>query len=288
MQTMNDNAYQHFSEAAVNQSNLRCVNSELSIRKWHVGRNNVSFENNESHTLSLYLSGGINSFRNDKRDLKGAPGKICLMPQNHQSKWQINDDIDFIHLYFTENYLKQFASLHHNVDVRFVDVKDIVYEDDAQLQRLLLRFFALSKPLQPYSLLYFEEVANSLLCRILNKCTGYQMNPQKVTAGLSVKNIRKIREAILDEIAKPHSIERLAALVNLSPFHFAKMFKLSFGVSPAQYVMQCRLMVVKALLKHEISLMEVGLQAGFCHQSHMSAAFKRHFNLTPLEYRNAL
>ena len=42
------------------------------------------------HTLSCYISGGTGTFRREQPGAKGAPGKLCVLPADHQSAWVIN------------------------------------------------------------------------------------------------------------------------------------------------------------------------------------------------------
>ena len=51
------------------------------------------------HTLSLYLRGGEKSFRVGLDSLHGGAGKFCVLPAEHYSRWSMNDNVRFLHLY---------------------------------------------------------------------------------------------------------------------------------------------------------------------------------------------
>ena len=79
----------------------------------------------------------------------------------------------------------------------------------------------------------------------------------------------------------------LAGLVDLSPYHFARAFKRSFGVPPHRYHVGRRIERAKALLRDR-SVTEVALAVGFAETSSFSAAFRRTTRATPQDYRRTL
>ncbi len=82
------------------------------------------------------------------------------------------------------------------------------------------------------------------------------------------------------------TIEKLARVVDMSEFHFARLFKATTGISPHQYVMNRRIQMVKTLLRTtEMLLGEIAHHAGFADHSHMGREFKRATGLTPSEWR---
>jgi AraC-like DNA-binding protein len=84
-------------------------------------------------------------------------------------------------------------------------------------------------------------------------------------------------------------LEDLAGAVGLSPFHFAKLFKLSTGSTPHQYVLQRRLERAMELLRSsEATLSEIALESGFADQSHFANVFRRFMGVTPSRYRAQL
>ena len=94
-----------------------------------------------------------------------------------------------------------------------------------------------------------------------------------------------MRERLADEI----SVETLAELVELSPFHFSRVFKQATGMSPLQFVKRERITRAQQLIRETSrSLIEVALEVGYTSPSHFAKVFRRVTGVTPTEFRSTL
>ena len=101
---------------------------------------------------------------------------------------------------------------------------------------------------------------------------------------LAVARAREMLDARLD---CPPSLEELAAAVNLSPFHFARVFRQATGLPPHAWLKQRRLGRARSLLRHGFLPLSVATDLGFADQSHLNRQFKQAYGVTPGEYRRA-
>jgi AraC-like DNA-binding protein len=108
-----------------------------------------------------------------------------------------------------------------------------------------------------------------------------------VQGGLSSWQQKKLADFIEANLAEDVSLAQMAGLVGLSPYHFARAFKQSFGVPPHRYHVRRRMARAKALLA-ERSVTEVALAVGFAETSSFSTAFRKTTGLAPSEYRRGL
>jgi AraC family transcriptional regulator len=83
------------------------------------------------------------------------------------------------------------------------------------------------------------------------------------------------------------SLEVLALNVNLSVFHFSRMFKKETGYSPHEYIIMVRLNEVKKLLKTtSLTIKEIAFTTGFNSESNFVTCFKNNTKITPTVFRN--
>jgi AraC family transcriptional regulator len=82
------------------------------------------------------------------------------------------------------------------------------------------------------------------------------------------------------------SIVELARIAQTSPFHFARHFKASMGLTPHQYVIDRRIELAKWLLADRSrSIADVAYASGFATQAHLTTVFRRLVGVTPGNYR---
>ncbi|MGA7390844.1 MAG: AraC family transcriptional regulator [Pseudolabrys sp.] len=98
---------------------------------------------------------------------------------------------------------------------------------------------------------------------------------------------KRVAAFIEEHVADDIPVRVLAGLVDLSPYHFARAFKRSFGVPPHRYHVGQRIERAKAHLRDR-SVTEVALAVGFAETSSFSAAFRRTTGATPQDYRRTL
>ena len=90
-------------------------------------------------------------------------------------------------------------------------------------------------------------------------------------------------EARLDEAL---AVNDIAAAVHLSPFHFARMFRRSTGLSPHEFITRRRLDRAKHLLAGtEHSMLEIAHIVGYRTQAHFTRVFHEGTGTTPRRYR---
>ncbi|MDZ5602520.1 AraC family transcriptional regulator [Pseudomonas sp. RP23018S] len=99
--------------------------------------------------------------------------------------------------------------------------------------------------------------------------------------------VARARELLDSQLADPPSLEALAAAVNLSPFHFARVFRHSTGLPPHAWLKQRRLARARDLLRQGLAALDVACMLGFADQSHLTRQFKQAYGITPGVYRQA-
>jgi AraC family transcriptional regulator len=107
--------------------------------------------------------------------------------------------------------------------------------------------------------------------------------------GLAGWQRRAVTHYLEENLAEQISLAKLAALAQLSPYHFSRAFKQSFGVPPHRYHTVRRIDRAKTLLgKPTLSVTDIALEIGFSDTSSFSAAFRKFAGRTPSAYRRCL
>lgn len=98
--------------------------------------------------------------------------------------------------------------------------------------------------------------------------------------------IRRALDFIHAHFTEDVSLEQIAASAALSPFYFLRLFKQQTGSTPAAYVRQLRLNEAAVRLNRtEESVSALAAHLGFASASHLTSAFRRHYGMTPSQYR---
>jgi AraC family transcriptional regulator len=104
--------------------------------------------------------------------------------------------------------------------------------------------------------------------------------------GLTGAQRKRLAAYIEAHLADELRLAALAELAGLSPYHFARAFKQSFGVPPHRYHTVRRIEHAKALLQTAShSVTEVALAVGYAETSSFSAAFRKVTGVAPSDYR---
>ena len=133
------------------------------------------------------------------------------------------------------------------------------------------------------SRLYADSMANALAVHLLSRySTSKEIQCQK--RGLSRQDLDQIIDYIHEHLEEDLSLAELAAVVQLSSYHFAHLFKQSTGISPHRYHIQCRVERAKQLLLKGLAIAEVAQAVGFASQGHLNYHFKRLVRTTPRKF----
>jgi hypothetical protein len=90
-----------------------------------------------------------------------------------------------------------------------------------------------------------------------------------------------VKEYLQAYYAQEVSLQELAGVANMSPFHLARLFRQTVGVPPHAYQIQLRLAHARTLLAQGFEVGYVAHETGFADQSHFTRQFKWYY-LVPL------
>jgi RpiB/LacA/LacB family sugar-phosphate isomerase len=101
--------------------------------------------------------------------------------------------------------------------------------------------------------------------------------------------LARILEYIGKNLDRPIHVADLSELAGMSQSHFSKLFKLTTGLSPHQYVIHERINRSKELLRQgETKIVDIALEVGFENQAHFTTVFGSVVGTTPRQFQLSL
>lgn len=136
--------------------------------------------------------------------------------------------------------------------------------------------------------LIVEHLCSALIIHLLRRYNGFdQIDQTSPSSALSRFELATITEYVEANMGRPIGLAELAGLVNVSRFHFARLFKRSTGKTAITYVERIRIRRAQSLiLDTNIPLAEIALLTGFADQSHFTRRFHRYIGCTPAVFAN--
>ncbi len=139
------------------------------------------------------------------------------------------------------------------------------------------------------SSLLLDSLKTALVIHLLRHCCSTQPHLSSYVNGLSQPKLTLVTDYINAHLHQELKLEDIAAIVQISPYHFLRLFKQRLGITPHQYILQCRIERAKYLLQHsKLNIADIAIQSGFCDQSHLNRYFKRIVGVTPKQLQAQL
>jgi AraC family transcriptional regulator len=136
--------------------------------------------------------------------------------------------------------------------------------------------------------LYAEALGLLLMRELLRLSHGLPHGETARSGGLADWQATRTAEYIEAHLGEGISLGDLAAIARLSPYHFVRAFKRSFGVPPHRYHTARRIERAKTLLaQSRLSITEIALEVGFGQASSFGEAFRQLVGRTPRRYRRS-
>lgn len=132
---------------------------------------------------------------------------------------------------------------------------------------------------------FLEWFGMGVATRLLER---FAENETPVKGKLSPAQMRQIH-GCLERHLDGHrvSLEWIAGLLGMSPYHLHRLFKATLGMSPMQYMMQLRMRRARALLEGTRKpIGEIAAEIGCPDHSHFTKMFRKHWGVPPSQLRD--
>lgn len=110
-----------------------------------------------------------------------------------------------------------------------------------------------------------------------------------MTAYYQRKKLNLGRDYIAAHYTEPFCLATIAKSAHLSPYHFLRAFKKTYGQTPNEFLIQLRLTDAKhKLITESMSISDVCNHIGYASLGSFSALFLRQVGISPSHYRRKL
>lgn len=140
--------------------------------------------------------------------------------------------------------------------------------------------------------LYNQEISTSDISNeISEQITSFISNISKSvkthsSIGKIDSRLIQINRFLRKNFGKPITLLMLAELIECNPIYLSNTYSKVFRISPMRYLQNIRMTRAMILLRDtNIGIKEIANQVGYISNSQFSDLFKRHYNMTPSEYR---
>ncbi len=272
------------------------VAHQYSFDKWEVEPHN----HNYFEIIFVEEGNGQHTINNIKFPYK--QNDVFLLAPEDTHFFEIEKHSTFTHFKFTEllfsskvnlpdrkYWLQRIEQLLHRPNIIPGDV--ITYEEDRTLiwdiHKVVMKEFENEK-------IYYQEIISNAISTILSVIVRNISDKFNHTDNNVIINDSRI-DQILNHIRQNvydnnlTKINYMADKFNMSQSSISSYFKKVTGESIHQYVTKYKMKLVEYRLLHtEFTIAEIAYQLGYTDESHLTKTFKKHFSMSPKQYRKKL
>ena len=213
--------------------------------------------------------------------LPAIPGEVSLYSAYLKQSFSWDNEAEFLQLFLAPKLLKQMS-----VEIYGSDRVELIPPPSSFTDPLILQLgLALKRSLETENAvnqLYAESITHTLAAHLLLQYSTRKTSLSSNQDGLSQGQMQQVTDYIHDNLHCNIRLMELAQMIQMSPYHFSRLFKRSLGISPHQYQIKCRVERTKELLQlQSLAIADIAQIVGFSSQSHLNYHFKRLTGVTP-------
>lgn len=239
----------------------------------------------EEYAFGVTLSGRQDFFSNGVFH-RSEPGNVIqLNPDEvHDGHSGVEDPLSYVMLYVCPGQIDplfaEAAGSHRRGDVP----RGETLRQDPVLRHLLVELARLIEQ-DVGSRIEQEHLLYRIAAGVAQREGRYQ--PDDIV-GRADRLLVKAKAFIHEHVDADLSLDDLSDAANLSKYHFLRLFRRQFGITPHQYVINCRINAARSALEAGELLNDVVYRYGFSDLSHFNRRFKRIYGMTPRQYQDSV
>jgi AraC family transcriptional regulator len=166
------------------------------------------------------------------------------------------------------------------------ELRNVFETRDMLIERFALTIIGeIDRASHPAQVLLVETVSAALAAHLVRSFNHHDAVATPLIPRLSPRELSRLTDYIEDHLHRPIGLSELADLVNVSRFHFARLFRQSTGMTAIHYVERRRIQRAQVLIATtDTPLSDIALIVGYSDQSCFTRRFNRHNGCTPAVY----
>ncbi len=175
--------------------NSVALHDGIQLAAWSNKRDTITQYCNH-HTLSLYIADGYESYHKTASGWKngGGPDRFCLMPKESESVWDIRDNLAFVHLYCTDEHLREVGEKVWDRSPANFTLDEKTFSQDASITALYRQFLLGCDWQQNANQLTLSTASTLLLTHLVQHYSNVQWQLPTITGGLAPVALRNVLE----------------------------------------------------------------------------------------------
>lgn len=213
------------------------------------------------------------------------PGEMLFIPAGvrYSSNW--HQAGEFSLLGFSPRFFEQVV--HESIQVKRIELIPHIGISDPLVQQIGLALKADVEAKHPTGRMFGESLATGLVIHLLKQYSVWQPQSFSDDKGrLSKYQLQKVSDYIHNHLDQDVALSNVASVLSLSQYHFCRLFKKSTGITPHQYLTQCRIARAKQLLlTTKLTITEIAFAVGLTNHSSFTRLFRQYVGVTPKVFR---
>ena len=224
------------------------------------------------------------SFNSDKlRPLQLGPGYPIFGSTGAEFNCQAVSTKGVVVLHFDDKHIDAVTSRNGKHQTNLVNTHKPSYDEHLmQLFRLIHTELVQPDP----DIIYLEYLLSASIARSMRAASNLTASSR---TRVPSSRLERAEEYLHAHFNRNLRLGDIAAIAHMSPYHFARAFKVYFGEPPYRYLQRIRLnKAIEMLEQTRRPLEEIAAQVGFSSASHFGAFFMRQMGLSPGAFRAKL
>ncbi|PLR76708.1 hypothetical protein CU633_14210 [Bacillus sp. V3-13] len=241
-------------------------------------KHNKSLHKHE-HTEILFIQEGQGDFK-----INGA-----VYTLNRGDLLLINPHIEHGAAASVEMNIRGFSLTIANLQLSGLPKGSIIQSDDSPILKAQEHHMTINKYIEDINEefknkdLGSQEIISSLLQTLIIKILR-TLHSTKSNDNSSISE--KVKKYISENYNSDISLNELANIVYVNPYHLAHTFKDEVGISPIQYLIKHRIEVAKSMLLHtNLTIREIAYKVGYPNANYFNLLFKKFTGQSPGKFR---